>query len=127
MQPPNPDERVVTLLPMPEALKNTDIAIRTDNHWSTAVNYIYNHTLERVENLIYVIGFSVIFDRPIETAAIKYQSQYYSPMLDDDTKLPFRIAFEMDALAMFDFYERYQRAPVYEDIADGLLTHDWSI
>ena len=30
MQPPNPDERIVTLLPMPEALKNTDIAIRTD-------------------------------------------------------------------------------------------------
>ena len=120
-------ERTVTLFPLPKQLRLPEIVIRTDNHWTTAACYIHNLTFARLENLFYAIGFSTVFDHEIEAAVIKYQNKYYSPMLADSVTLPFRVAFEMDAISMFDFYEQHYRAPVYSDYINGLVTHELTI
>lgn len=115
-------EKKVTLLPLPEKLRLPDIVICTENHWTTTDRYFHNLAFEGVENLFYVIGFTTLYSHQIESAVIKYQDQYYSPMLADSVTLPFRIAFELDDLSMFDFYRQHQRAPVYSDYLNGLVS-----
>ena len=120
-------ERTVTLLPLPEQLRLPDIAICTKNHWITTDAYFNNLTFEGIENLFYVIGFTTLYSHQIESAVIKYQNQYFSPMLADSVSLPFRAVFEMDACSMFNFREQYHRPPVYADYVDGLVPLDGTI